>query len=204
MGLKPTRGLLSSHGIIPVSREQDVIGPISRTVKDAALVLDAITSIEKNTGYYVQSCSTTDFHGVRIGVIHDPVQQVDKAKLYAFQATLNLLRTIGAIIVEDIRLTGLEEYNNLPASLKSLVLETDFIVSIEAYLRSLAVNPRGLTTLERLIDAIKGDPNEEYPSRNIATMQRALATGVNSPSYQRILAKQAYCANAGGLEGAIK
>lgn len=201
IGFKPRCGLALSRGIIPVSREQDVVGPITRTVKDAALILDGITSDDKGAGYYAQSCSTTDLHGVRIGVIRDPARKVDEAKLDAFEITLNRLQTAGATIVEDIQLADLEEYNNPLESLKTLVLDTEFKVSIEAYLRGLAVNPRGLTTLDGLIDAIKDDLEEHYPSRNVVIMKRALTTSVGEPSYREMLTKQKCYANSGGCEG---
>ena len=203
VGFKPTRGLIPSKGIIPVSREQDVVGPIARTVKDISLILDAITSKQLEKGSYLGSFSGTDLHSVRIGVIRDPSQQVDKPKLDVFKGTLDLLKSAGAVVVDEVQLAGLEEYDNLPKRLKTLVLDTEFKVSMETYLQSLAVNPRRLNSLEHLIDAIKDDPAEEYPSRNVAIMERALATSVNSPSYQEMLVKQEYYANAGGLEGAM-
>ncbi|KAH8601052.1 amidase signature domain-containing protein [Bisporella sp. PMI_857] len=101
IGFRPTRGLISSHGIIPVSQEQDVVGSIARTVKDIALILDAV------------ALNCTDIHGIRIGVISDARQQVDKAKLNAFQATLDPLKVAGTMVVEDARLAGVEEYDNI-------------------------------------------------------------------------------------------
>ena len=46
MGIKPTIGLVSRDGIIPIAHSQDTAGPMARTVKDAALLLNAITAID--------------------------------------------------------------------------------------------------------------------------------------------------------------
>ncbi len=74
---------------------------------------------------------------------------------------------------------------------------------METYLQGFAINPRRLDTLKSLIDAIKDDPEEEYPLRDVAIMQRALATSVHASKYQEMVAKQLYYANAGGLGGAM-
>jgi amidase len=57
--------------------------------------------------------------------------------------------------------------------------------------------------LGHFVGDIKGDPTEEDPRRNVATMERALATSVDAPDYQEMLTKQDYFANAAGLEEAM-
>ena len=82
VGIKPTLGLWSRHGIIPISHSQDTAGPMARTVKDAAILLGALTGIDKYDGASVTSDG--NFHkdytrfldkdglkGSRIGIIRD-------------------------------------------------------------------------------------------------------------------------------------
>ncbi|PVH71877.1 hypothetical protein DL98DRAFT_596554 [Cadophora sp. DSE1049] len=124
VGCKPTRGLIPAQGIITVSQKKDVVGPIVRTVKDAALILDAITPVRHAAGLYAKSCSTTDL------------------RADAFQVTVDLLKAAGAIIVDDIRLAGLDDYISLPDSMRQIVLDTEFKVSMEKYFHSLLRNSR--------------------------------------------------------------
>ncbi|KAH6714500.1 amidase signature domain-containing protein [Leptodontidium sp. MPI-SDFR-AT-0119] len=204
VGYKPSRGMIAVQGIITASAEKDIVGPITRTVKDAALILDAITPARHGAAQIADSCSTADLHGVRIGIVRDPTQTVDKAKLDAFQITVDLLKAAGAVIVDDVRLAGLDEYISLPDGMKQIVLDTEFKVSMEIHLQSLIINPRHLENLEDLIEAIKHDRDEDYPSRNVAIMQRALSTNVNASNYREMLEKQLYFADNGGLEGAMR
>ncbi|MFC8247989.1 amidase [Streptomyces chartreusis] len=75
VGLKPSYGLISRHGVAPLSWSLDHVGPITRSVRDAALVLDAITgrdprdpaSIDSPNSHHVESRST-DLRGVRVGI----------------------------------------------------------------------------------------------------------------------------------------
>src|SRR5690606_8715436 len=65
VGVKPTVGLVSQAGIIPISHTQDTAGPIARTVLDAALLLDALTERETD---FAASCRMGGLRGARIGV----------------------------------------------------------------------------------------------------------------------------------------
>jgi amidase len=82
VGIKPTIGLWSRHGIIPISHSQDTAGPMARTVKDAAILLGALTGIDKyddasitSVGNfykdYTQFLDKDGLKGSRIGIIRD-------------------------------------------------------------------------------------------------------------------------------------
>ncbi|SFC09561.1 amidase [Alkalibacterium subtropicum] len=64
VGLKPTLGLVSQHGIIPISETHDTAGPITRTVKDAAALLKAMTEMEETADW-----DNARLSGLRVGVI---------------------------------------------------------------------------------------------------------------------------------------
>src|SRR5207244_7028546 len=78
-GIKPTVGLVSRSGIIPIAHTQDGAGPMCRTVRDAAIVLGALTGIDpddaataasagKSQPDYAQFCDPNGLKGARIGV----------------------------------------------------------------------------------------------------------------------------------------
>ena len=111
VGLRPTRGLVSREGVIPVSWTQDAVGPITRSVADAAAVLTVLTGYDPNdpvTAYgvghatdYTAFLRPNGLEGVRLGVvetlfgtqpIHQPVNVVTRAAIQE-------LRRAGAILV---------------------------------------------------------------------------------------------------------
>lgn len=205
VGFKPTHGTLPMDGIVPVSYRQDMVGPIARTVKDAAQILSVLVgkSEHREKSDYVASCHGTNLEGVRIGIVLHPGQKIDSAKLDAFQQALVLLRGAGATIIDDLHLAGLQEYEALPQRMKDIVLDTDFKVSMDAYLVSLLENPRRILSLEALVHAITNDPSEEFPARNVDIMKRALKTSTDAPDYKLMLQNEEYYSSSGGFQGTM-
>jgi len=109
VGLKPTIGLVSRAGIIPISSTQDTAGPMTRTVKDAAILLgvlagadtnDTSTTINKNVVKdYTRLLSTATLQGKRIGV-EKSFFHGHEAVVAVYRQTIELLKTKGAIIEE--------------------------------------------------------------------------------------------------------
>ena len=134
VGLKPTIGLLSRTGIVPISSTLDTPGPMTKTVMDNAILLSAMTgrdtsdakvfadSIKVTTDYYSALTDTTSLRGVRLGVI----KELTEDSLY--NRAINELKKVGAQIVEfeaeDIklanflRLLNLDMKKDLPAYLE--------------------------------------------------------------------------------------
>jgi amidase len=99
VGFKPTAGLVSQAGIIPISHTQDTAGPIARTVLDAALLLDALADRETA---YAGACRPGGLRGARIGV-YRPIVERRKDVAAVTEAALDALRSEGA---EPIDLAG--------------------------------------------------------------------------------------------------
>ena len=81
VGIKPTVGLTSRYLVIPISEHQDTVGPMARTVKDAAIILQAIAGKDRNDNYtaaipfdcdkmpdYVAALDKDGLAGARIGI----------------------------------------------------------------------------------------------------------------------------------------
>jgi amidase len=119
VGIKPTVGLVSRTGIIPIATSQDIAGPMARTVRDAAIVLGAITGVDPNDpstnasvgrsySDYTQFLDPNGLIGARIGVPRDstdPANNVYYGNLNAEQTTImnNViakLKQLGAIVIE--------------------------------------------------------------------------------------------------------
>ena len=118
VGLKPTVGLLPTRGIVPISGSQDAPGPMSRSVRDAALLLDALAG----TSHYGEACGTTSLTGVKLGVI-DSWLSGHVATDALFAATLELLRgkgtTVTTTAVPPLETIGPDELVVLLAELKT-------------------------------------------------------------------------------------
>lgn len=114
VGLKPTYGLVSRYGVVAMASSTDVIGPLTRTVTDAALVLDVIsgrdqfdgTTIERDTSSYTQLDTT--LKGKTIGVIKEFFSKELNPEISStIMATVTKLRKAGATIV-DISLPSID------------------------------------------------------------------------------------------------
>lgn len=110
VGIKPTVGLISRTGIIPISKTQDTAGPMARTVKDASILLgvlvgtdskDLITSGSKGKSYadYTQFCDINALKGKRIGIEKKP-QGTSKYINALLDNAISILEQQGAIIIE--------------------------------------------------------------------------------------------------------
>ena len=110
VGIKPTVGLVSRTGIIPISRTQDTAGPMARTVKDAAILLgvlaaidtnDAITEESNGKGFkdYTKFLDFDALKGKRIGIEKKP-QGDNKYVNALLEEAISLLKKQGAIVIE--------------------------------------------------------------------------------------------------------
>jgi amidase len=115
VGLKPTVGLLSRTGIIPISHNQDTPGPMTRTVTDAAVLLGALTGVDakdplslESEGYYCRDYTpfldAKGLQGARIGIPRWFYKDLnDEARIIAENA-INVLRQQGAIVIDPVSL----------------------------------------------------------------------------------------------------
>ncbi|RYU77786.1 amidase [Hymenobacter persicinus] len=151
VGVKPTVGLLSRTGIIPISATQDTAGPMTRTVRDAALLLGALTGADaadpvtrESTGRaltdYTPFLKTDALQGKRLGVEKNHLQGSSDA-VALLQAALAVLRAQGATVVEvevdkPIDALGAAEYDVLLYEFKDGV--NRYLASAQAPVKTLA------------------------------------------------------------------
>ncbi|KAK3330055.1 amidase [Apodospora peruviana] len=185
VGIKPSVGLTSRYLVIPISEHQDTVGPMAKTVKDAAYLLSAIAGQDENDNYtsaipfkkipdYVSACDYFALSGKRIGV---PRNLFDTDEVYApavaaFDKSLDVFRAAGATVVDNLSLPGYELGNE--GDFEGTVLSIDFVANLKSYLSKLTVNPNNITSLASLLDFTKSSPPEEWPHRNTETWETAL------------------------------
>lgn len=218
VGIKPTVGLTSRALVIPISEHQDTIGPMARTVKDAAHILQAIVGQDPYDNYtsaipfnstsipdYVAACSLNALQGARIGV---PRQNVygGPAILSSFNDALDVLSQAGATIVDNITYSAWDEYITDGGRSETKLLAADFVANLASYLSQLVRNPQNMTSLEDIRNFTQSYPAEQYPSRDTASFDYSLELNVSNThsevwsAYQRNL----YLGGQGGLLGALE
>ena len=142
VGFKPTVGLVAQDGIIPISKTQDTAGPMTKTVRGAALMLAAM---DNKAADYAAGLDTASLAGTRVGVLR--FAQGSSPHIQArFNAALETLKGEGAALVEiDSFDLGVENYGAKSLS----VLEYEFKDGLNSYLANTpeAVKTRNLSQL---------------------------------------------------------
>ena len=135
VGIKPTVGLWSGDGIIPISHSQDTAGPMARNVSDAAVLLGLLAEKDKGEGKvfadYLQFLDANGLKNARIGIASDFFgfhSGVEKLMADAIQT----LKNAGAIIVENLKFENREEWGKLEWQ----VLISEFKADLNTYLKS--------------------------------------------------------------------
>ncbi|WYZ43888.1 hypothetical protein EsH8_VII_000324 [Colletotrichum jinshuiense] len=219
VGIKPTVGLTSRYLVVPISEHQDTVGPMARTVKDAAHLLTAIVGSDPNDNYtstipfeespdYAAACVESGLDGKRLGIPRHLLSDTDNTpysnySVTVFDSAVDILRSAGAEIIDDIYLPG---YNRSDISnLTSKVLHSDFLVDLEKYLAKLTVNPYNITTVSELRDWTQKDPREQWPDKNTQDWDSALAEDLRNtdPAFWEIYSRNQYLLGPQGYLGAI-
>ncbi len=126
VGFKPTVGVIPQDGIVPISPSQDTAGPMTRTVRGAALMMNAMEAGETD---YTAALSTDALKGIRIGVLRG-AQGTNPDITVRFEAALAVMQGQGAELVDIVEFDVPDDFwaNSL------LVLEYEFKDSLNAYL----------------------------------------------------------------------
>lgn len=161
VGIKPTVGLVSRTGVIPISHVQDTPGPFGRTVEDAAIVLGAIVGIDKQDAatFSSEGRTYTDYtkfldreglKGARIGIARAFVEQASEEHRPAFAMAEAVMRDAGACVM-DVEMP-------YPKSRQSRSLVYEFKPALNNYLARLSPEVP-VHSLGELVEFNKSDPD---------------------------------------------
>ena len=172
VGIKPTVGLTSRGGVVPISHTQDTIGPHCRTVADAAAVLTAIaqrtpdsadpaTSTNRKLipADYTKFLNANGLKGARIGVARD-FEGFSPHADAAFEASLTAMHNAGATLV-DVFFPHISDINNGTAEFTVLLF--DFKADLQKYLATRTGVPLAGGTLQTAIDFDNANAATEMP-----------------------------------------
>jgi len=161
VGIRPTIGLTSRDGIVPLSIEWDVGGPMTRTVADAARVLDVVAGVDPadpataDAGRHAVESYTAfldpdALRGARLGVSrgHSNHDGADPEVIERFEEALRDLEQAGAILVDPIELTALSSVRRISCS--------SFKRDLEAYLATLGPDAP-MRTLAEIVESRRVD-----------------------------------------------
>jgi amidase len=205
VGLKPTLGLISRSGVIPIAHSQDTAGPMTRTVEDAAILLgvlagfdatDTITSqSSKAPKDYTRFLQTDGLRGMRIGVARDywgKNPDVDKVTNDALDA----MKNAGATLV-DVKFPTLQKFGDAEFE----VLLYEFKTDLEKYLAARDVPYK---TLADLIKFNEENAEKEMPYFKQEIFEQAVKKGnLQTREYRLALQKSKSMSQAQGIDAAM-
>jgi amidase len=206
VGIKPTVGLISRAGIIPISHSQDTAGPMCRTVTDAAILLGALTGIDsrddatkasagKSLADYTKLLDANSLKGARIG-IHRKGFGFNDAVDKLINNCIDIIRKRGAIIVDpaDIPTAGKFDDSELE------VLLYEFKADLNSYLASLGP-AAPVKSLKEVIDFNEQYRDREMPYFGQDLFLRAQAKGpLTEKAYRDALAKNHKLSRKEGID----
>jgi len=209
-GIKPTVGLVSRAGIIPISHSQDGAGPMCRTVKDAAILLGALTGVDpddaataasagKSQTDYAQYCDPIGLKGARIGVARKYFGFSDTVDALMEQA-LDVLKRQGATLVDpaDIETLGKFDESEL------LVFMYELKADLNAYLARLGPSAP-VHTLKEIIEFNERNRAKEMPYFGQDLFVKAEAKrSLTEKEYVDALAKNHQLARTEGIDALME
>jgi amidase len=190
VGVKPTLGLASRTGIVPISAQQDTAGPITRNVTDAAVVLGALTGIDPQDAAtraqrghvladYTRHLSRNALRGARIGVWREGTFGSSPATDAIMERTIKRLRGLGATIVDPADIPIEPAYDG-----ENTALAYEFKHDIAAYLQTwtAAQYPRDLADLIAFNTAHASQELQYFGQETFLAAQ-ATSGGLTDPAY---------------------
>ena len=208
-GIKPTVGLVSRGGIIPISHSQDGAGPMCRTLRDAAIMLGALTGVDprdsatensqgKSLTDYARFCDPDGLKGARIGVARKYFGFNDAVDALMEQS-LDAMKRQGATLIDpaDIETLGKFDESEL------LVFMYELKADLNAYLATLGPHAP-VRTLKEIIDFNERNRQKEMPYFGQDLFLKAEAKGpLTEKAYLDALEKNHQLARTEGIDATM-
>ena len=209
VGIKPTLGLISRSGIIPIAHSQDTAGPMARTLTDAAVLLSALagedpedketTGATKHATDYTKFLDPNGLRGKRIGVVR---------KLFGFSdavddlmsAALDVMKKQGAEVIDPVEIASIGKLDESELD----VLLTELKADLNAYLAKLGAKAP-VRTLKDIIDFNERNKTKEMPYFGQDLFIKAEAKGaLTDKSYLESLIKNRKLSREEGIDAVME
>ncbi|HYE13281.1 MAG TPA: amidase, partial [Pyrinomonadaceae bacterium] len=211
VGIKPTLGMVSRSGIIPIAHSQDTAGPMARTVADAAALLQALAGFDARDretergaalrdADFARSLDPAALRGARIGVARKSFgfnDRVDKL----MEEALDVMKRSGAVLVDPADLPTHGKFDDSEFE----VLLYEFKADLNKYLASLAPGGDHPRTLAGLIEFNERNSDREMPYFGQEIFIRAEKKGpLTERAYRAALRKNHLLARAQGIDAVMR
>jgi amidase len=209
VGIKPTLGLVSRAGIIPIAHSQDTAGPMARTVADAGALLAALAGVDPRDAAtrpgasrvqtdYAKFLDPNGLRGARIGVVRKSFgfhPDVDKL----MEAAIEVMKRLGAVIVDPAEIPNADKLSVSEFE----VLLYEFKADLNAYLKTLG-GKAPVKSMAEIIAFNEKNAAREMPFFGQEIMLKAEARGdLNSPTYRKALARNHLLSRARGMDAVM-
>jgi amidase len=210
VGIKPTLGLISRAGIIPIAHSQDTAGPMARTVTDAVILLGALTGMDprdpatkgsrgKALADYTKFLDPFGLQGTRVGVVRKSFgfnEQVDRQ----LNDLIKEMKNSGAEIVDPANIPTAGKFDDSEME----VLLYEFKADLNAYLASLGPNAP-VHSIKEIIDFNEKNAAKEMPYFGQDIMIQAESKGpLTSKEYLEALKKNHTLTREQGIDQVLK
>ncbi|HZF72935.1 MAG TPA: amidase [Gemmatimonadaceae bacterium] len=183
VGIKPTVGLVSRAGIIPIAHSQDTAGPMARTVRDAAIVLNAIAGIDAQDSAtsslrtreqvdYTQYLDANGLRGARIGVARAKFFGYSDVADKVINDAIDAMKAHGAVMVDPANIETAGKFDDSEFD----VLLYEFKADLNSYLASLGARAP-VKSLQEIIAFNDAHKSQEMPWFGQEIMIQAQAKG---------------------------
>jgi len=210
VGIKPTLGLLSRSGIIPIAHSQDTPGPMARTVTDAAILLGAMTGVDaadsatksskkRGISNFTKVLDYDGLKGARIGVARNMAGKNPRI-LKIFEHCIEVMKQLGAVIVDPADVPNFDKFSSSEVE----VLLYEFKADLNKYLGSLNGNAR-VHSLEDVINFNEENENHTLPYFGQERMLDAQTKGtLRDRKYKDALAKNLRLTRKDGIDAVLR
>lgn len=208
VGIKPTLGLLSRSGIIPIAHSQDTPGPMARTVADVAILLglmtgvderDSATRLSAKRGFksYEKYLDRNGLKGARIGVARNMVG-TDKRILKIFDSAINVMKQLGAVIVDPANVSNFNKFG----ATETDVLHYEFKSDLNKYLAGSNSKLKTMAEIIKFNEEHKESVLKYFGQEHMEIAQEK--AGLRDKKYREALAKNLLLTRKNGIDATMK
>ena len=207
IGVKPTLGLISRSGIVPIAASQDTAGPFGRTVADAAVLLGAMTGLDPADRAtrasrrharrdYTEFLSSGGLEGVRLGVPRAVFyERLAPAEVPVIDEALRALGDLGAVLVDPADIATAREV----ADFRSDVMLYEFKRDLNRYLQGLG-DASPVRSIRELIRFNEARPEEMLRFGQVLLLAAQSTNGLRTETYRRSRAEDLRISRADGID----
>jgi amidase len=208
VGIKPTLGLLSRSGIIPIAHSQDTAGPMARTVADASILLGALTGVDKNDPAtaagakhiikdYTKFLDKDGLRGARIGVARN-MCGTDPRILELFERSISLMKNLGAVMIDPANLPNFDKFGKTEGE----VLHYEFKADLNKYLAGANARVKTMKDVIRFNDENRARVMPYFGQEHMLAAQEK--GGLRDKKYREALAKNHLLTRRNGIDAVMK